>query len=88
MKISSERALFLSRILFQKLTADPRLLPRVDKETLRGALTREINTVANDLERIEADVRANLEKRKGSHARDFDLLFSRDLEAALRKHGV
>lgn len=87
MRISSDRALYLSRILQKKLSSDPKLLAKVDVETLRRALSREVAETAKELEQIEDDVRAKLEKRKGS-TRDFDLLYARDLDEALRKHGA
>jgi len=63
------------------------LTARVDTETLRRALTREVTESAKELEGIEEKVRAALEKRKGP-SRDFDLLFARNLEDELRKHGA
>lgn len=87
MRISSDRALYLSRILQKKLSSDPKLLAKVDVETLRRALSREVAETAKELEQIEDEVRGKLEKRKGS-ARDFDLLYARDLDEALRKHGA
>jgi hypothetical protein len=86
-RISPDRALYLSRILQQRLSADPKLLVRVDVETLRRALTREVSETARELEQIEDEVRGKLEKRKGT-TREFDLLYARDLEEALRKHGA
>ncbi|HWC64490.1 MAG TPA: hypothetical protein VG777_00300 [Thermoanaerobaculia bacterium] len=87
MRISPDRALYLSRVIQKKLTGDPKLLARVDVETLRRALAREVAETAKELEQIEESVRAALEKRKGP-TRDFDLLYARDLEDALRKHGA
>jgi hypothetical protein len=87
MRISPDRALYLSRILQQKLTADPKLAAKSDSETVRRALTREVTESAKELETIEEKVRTALEKRKGS-SRDFDLLFARNLEDELRKHGA
>ena len=87
MRISPDRALYLSRILQQQLTAHPKLSPKVDLETLRRALTREVTESAKELEAIEEKVRSALEKRKGP-SRDFDLLFARNLEDELRKHGA
>lgn len=87
MRISADRALYLSRVIQKKLTADPKLLAKVDVETLRRALAREVAETAKELEQIEESVRAALEKRKGP-TRDFDLLYARDLEDALRKHGA
>ena len=87
MRISADRALYLSRILQRKLSADPKLLVKVDVETLRRALAREVSEAVKELEQIEDEVRGKLEKRKGP-TRDFDLLYARDLEDALRKHGA
>ena len=87
MRISADRALYLSRILQRKLSGDPKLLVQVDVETLRRALAREVSEAVKELEQIEAEVRGKLEKRKGP-TRDFDLLYARDLEEALRKHGA
>ncbi len=87
MRISPDRALYLSRLLQRSLSADPKLLVQVDVETLRRALAREVAETAKELEQIEAEVRGKLEKRKGT-TRDFDLLYARDLEDALRKHGA
>jgi hypothetical protein len=87
MRISPDRALYLSRIILQKLSSDPKLTAKVDKETLRRALTREVSESAKELEGIEEKVRTALEKRKGA-SRDFDLLFARNLEDELRKHGA
>lgn len=87
MRISADRALYLSRILQKKLSSDPRLAAKVDVETLRRALSREVAETAKELEQIEDEVRAKLEKRKGN-TRDFDLLYARDLDEALRKHGA
>jgi hypothetical protein len=87
MRISPDRALYLSRILQQKLTANPKLAPATDLETLRRALTREVTESAKELESIEEKVRSALEKRKGV-SRDFDLVFARNLEDELRKHGA
>ena len=87
MRISADRALYLSRLLQKKLSSDPRLQTKVDGETLHRALAREVSETAKELEQIEEEVRAKLEKRKGN-TRDFDLLYARDLDEALRKHGA
>ena len=87
MRVSADRALYISRLLQKKLSGDPRLLAKVDGETLHRALAREVAETAKELEQIEDEVRAKLEKRKGN-TRDFDLLYSRDLDDALRKHGA
>jgi hypothetical protein len=87
-RISADRALYLSRVLSQYLAANPKLALKVDPETLRRALTREISESAAELEAMEKKVRANLEARNGATSRDFDLLFARDLEDEIRKHGA
>ena len=87
MRISADRALYLSRLLQKKLSSDGRLQAKVDGETLHRALAREVSEAAKELEQIEEEVRAKLEKRKGN-TRDFDLLYARDLDEALRKHGA
>jgi len=87
-RISPDRALYLSRVLSESLKADPRLAARVDPETLRRAVSREIAEAAKELEEIEESVRQAVAKRKGSNIRDFDLIFARDLELELRKHGA
>jgi hypothetical protein len=86
-RISADRALYLSRIIQRRLSGDPKLLVQVDVETLRRALAREVAETVKELEQIESEVRGKLEKRKGT-TRDFDLLYARDLEEALRKHGA
>jgi hypothetical protein len=86
-RISSDRALYLSRIILEGLRANPRLVARGDEDTLRRAINREISEVAAELEAIEEKTRAALEKRKGQ-TRDHDLLYARALEDALRRHGA
>jgi hypothetical protein len=88
MKISSDRALYLSRLLLERLSKDVKLESGVDRETLRRSLTREITEAAAELEKIETELRARIEKRRGEGARDIDLLFAREFESELRKHGV
>jgi hypothetical protein len=87
-KISADRALYLSRILQQRLAQDASLRPTTDSETIRRALTREIGEAGRELETIEEAVRDRLTKRRGANTRDFDLVFARELEGELRKHGA
>jgi hypothetical protein len=87
-RISADRALYLSRVLHGKLKSDPRITLQVDEETLRRAIDRQIREAAQELESIEEKVRSDIEKRKGPGLRDFDLLFARGLEDELRKHGA
>jgi len=86
-RISGDRALYISRLIQRTLSSHPKLLAQVDVETLRRAIVREVTETAKELEQIEDEVRAKLEKRKGA-TRDFDLLYARDLDEALRKHGA
>lgn len=88
MRISPDRGLYLSRLLHERLKADPRILLETDEDTVRRAIAREVSEAGKELDSIEEGVRSDLEKRKGSQARDLDILFARGLEAALRKHGV
>ena len=88
MRISPDRALYLSRVLAESLQSDPALAAQVDRETLRRAVTREIGEAARELEGIEERVRQAVAKRKGANSRDFDLIFARDFELELRKHGA
>lgn len=88
MRISPDRALYLSRVLHQKLKADRNILAETDDDTLRRAITREVNEAARELDAIEEKARADIEKRKGPGARDFDILFARAVEDELRKHGA
>jgi hypothetical protein len=87
-RISPDRALYLSRVLADSLRSDPNLAAQVDRETLRRAVTREIGEAARELEEIEEKVRQSVAKRKGANSRDFDLIFARDFELELRKHGA
>ena len=87
MRVSSDRALYLSRIILEGLQHDPRLVAQGDADTLRRAINREISEAAAELEALEEKTRADLEKRKGQ-TRDHDLLYARALEDALRRHGA
>ena len=87
MRISADRALYLSRVLLEGLRGNTRLSPQGDEETLRRAINREISEAAKELEAIEEKVRADLERRKGQ-SRDYDLLYARALEDKLRQHGA
>ena len=88
MRISADRALYLSRVLQRRLTSDPRIILQADEETVRRAIDRQVREASQELESIEEKVRLEIEKRKGTAARDFDLLYARGLEDALRKHGA
>jgi hypothetical protein len=88
MRISADRAAYLSRVLHRRVLASPKLLLGVDQETLHRAIAREIVQAAQELETIEQTVRTRLESSRGTKARDFDLLLARGIEEELRKHGA
>ena len=88
MRISPDRAQYLSRVLHQKLKADRNLMAESDDDTMRRAITREVGEAARELEAIEEKARADIERRKGPSARDFDILFARAVDDELRKHGA
>jgi hypothetical protein len=88
MRISADRALYLSRLLTRSLKAERELATRVDDDTLRRAINREISEAAKELEAIEERVRTSVERRGGAASRDADLLYARSLEDELRKHGA
>jgi hypothetical protein len=87
-RVSADRALYLSRLLVRSLKAEPGLTAEVDDDTLRRAIHREISEAARELEAIEDRVRASVNKPGGAPARDFELQFSRRLEDELRRHGA
>jgi hypothetical protein len=88
MRVSADRASYLSRVLHQSLKGNPRIVLETDEETLRRAIAREVTEAARELEEIEEKVRADIERRKGPGVREFDLLFARGVEDELRRHGV
>ncbi len=88
MKVSSDRLLYLSRVITRKLKESHNLVQRADDETVRRAVMRELGDSYKDLEAIEERVQSALSRRKNVPLRDKDYLFNQRLEEELRKHGA
>ena len=88
MKTSPDRVLYLSRVLAKKLKNNLNLTQKADDETVRRAIVRDLTEAYRELDAIEEKVRGALAKRRNVAPRDEEFLFSRNLEEALRKHGV
>lgn len=88
MKASADRILYLARVLLKALKANRSLEQKADDDTVRRAIVRELTDAHAELDRMEAKVRASLEKRRSVTDRDREFLFSRELEEELRKHGA
>ncbi|HTO77620.1 MAG TPA: DUF507 family protein [Thermoanaerobaculia bacterium] len=88
MKVSSDRLLYLSRIIARKLKDSHNLVPRTDDETIRRAVMRVLSDTQKELEGIEEKVAAALAKRRNVSPRDQEFLFNQRLEEELRKHGA
>jgi hypothetical protein len=87
-KTSPDRVLYLSRVLAKKLKNNLNLTQNADDETVRRAIVRDLTEAYRELDAIEDKVRGALAKRRNVAPRDEEFLFSRNLEEALRKHGV
>jgi hypothetical protein len=87
-KTSPDRVLYLSRVLAKKLKNNLNLTQKADDETVRRAIVRDLTEAYRELDAIEDKVRGALAKRRNVAPRDEEFLFSRNLEEALRKHGV
>jgi len=87
-KISSDRALYLSRVILRKLKENMNLVQKADDETARRAIVRVLTESHRELEQIEQKVQESLARRKSVSPRDQEFLFSRSLEDELRKHGA
>jgi hypothetical protein len=87
-KTSPDRVLYLSRVLAKKLKDNLNLAQKADDETVRRAIVRDLTEAYRELDAIEEKVRGALAKRRNVAPRDEEFLFSRNLEEALRKHGV
>jgi hypothetical protein len=87
-KTSPDRVLYLSRVLAKKLKNNLNLTQKADDETVRRAIVRDLTEAYRELDAIEEKVRGALAKRRNVAPRDEEFLFSRNLEEALRKHGV
>jgi hypothetical protein len=88
MKISSDRLLYLSRVLTRKLKESHNLIQRADEDTIRRAVMRVLTDSYKELEAIEEKVQTALAKRRNVSPRDQDYLFNQRLEEELRKHGA
>jgi len=87
-RISSDRLLYLSRVITRKLKESHNLIQRADEETVRRAVMRVLTDSYKELDAIEEKVAAALSKRKGVAPRDQEYLFNQRLEEELRKHGA
>jgi hypothetical protein len=87
-KVSSDRLLYLSRVITRKLKDSHNLAPRTDDETIRRAVMRVLSDTQKELEGIEEKVAAALAKRRNVSPRDQEFLFNQRLEEELRKHGA
>jgi len=88
MRVSSDRLLYLSRVLTRKLKESHNLIQRADEETIRRAVMRVLTDSYKELEAIEEKVQAALAKRRNISPRDQEYLFNQRLEEELRKHGA
>ena len=88
MKASSDRLLYLSRVITRKLKESHNLIQRADDETVRRAVMRVLTDSFKELEAMEEKVQTALSKRKNVSPRDKEYLFSQRLEEELRKHGA
>jgi hypothetical protein len=87
-KVSSDRLLYLSRVITRKLKDNHNLIQRADDETVRRAVMRVLTDSYKELDAIEEKVQTALSKRKNVAPRDQDYLFNQRLEEELRKHGA
>ena len=88
MKVSSDRLLYLSRVITRKLKENHNLVQRADDETVRRAVMRVLTDSYKELEAIEEKVGESLAKRRNVSPRDQEYLFNQRLEEELRKHGA
>ena len=87
MKPSADRILYLARVVMRALKENRNLEVKVDEETLRRAVVRELTDSFDELDKIEEKVRVSLEKRRISE-KDREFQFARMVEDELRKHGA
>ncbi|HMF09389.1 MAG TPA: hypothetical protein VKJ00_09665 [Thermoanaerobaculia bacterium] len=88
MRVSADRILYLSRVIFRRVKENRNLVQSADDETVRRAIVRDLTDSHKELEDLEAKVQASLDKRRGLSPKDAEYQFSRGLEEELRKHGV
>ena len=88
MKVSSDRVLYLSRVILRKLKDNMNLVQKADDETARRAIQRALSESYKELDEIEQKVEASLAKRKNISPRDLEYQKNQRLEDELRKHGA
>jgi hypothetical protein len=88
LRASSDRLLYLSRVITRKLKESHNLIQRADDETVRRAVMRVLTDSFKELEAMEEKVHGALSKRKNISPRDQEYLFNQRLEEELRKHGA
>ncbi len=88
MKVSADRVLYLSRVIFRRIKENMNLVQKSDDETVRRAIVRVLTDSYKELEQLEEKVQGSIAKRKAISPKDADYLFSRSLEDELRKHGA
>jgi len=88
MRVSSDRILYLARMISRKLKENMNLVQKADDETVRRAVTRVLTESFEELEAIEGKVQEALGRRKRGSPRDQEFLFARGLEEELRKRGA
>ena len=86
--ISSDRVLYLSRVILRKLKENMNLVQRADDETARRVIVRVLTESHRELEQLEQKVQESLSRRKSVTPRDSEFLFAKGLEEELRKHGA
>jgi len=88
MKPSSDRLLYLARVITRKLKDSHNLTQKGDDETVRRAVMRVLTESYKELDSIEEKIQASIAKRKNVMPRDQEFLFNQRLEEELRKHGA
>jgi hypothetical protein len=86
-KPSADRILYLARVVLKALKESRNLELKIDDETLRRAVVRELTDSFDELDKIEEKVRDSLARRRISE-KDREFQFSRMVEDELRKHGA
>jgi hypothetical protein len=87
-KASSDRLLYLSRVITRKLKDNHNLTQRADDETVRRAVMRELTESYKELDAMEEKVHVAISKRRNVSPRDQEYLFNQRLEEELHKHGA
>ena len=87
MKGSTDRILYLARVIARKLKENMNLVQKADDETVRRAIVRVLTESYKELDTIEERVQTSLARRK-VRARDQDFLYAKSLQEELRKRGA